>query len=665
MERVPTVGNEVEIGVDLQAWEPGNLALPQEVLDLPIPVWRPHVDEHQDHLRMLQQILQPPLHSGGLDFSIQPREPVIVQPAVALQERLQREPIVVVRPPQYGDDNARPAELDEALENLQQQIEQEIQQVQAANQQQQQQQPPLVIIDDDSDNEVQVEHDQEEIERVKKKLKLDIKTEERPVDDEDDDPDSGRLCPICMDYWSNSGEHRLCSLRCGHLFGHSCVLKWLQVACAGGSRRCPQCNKKAAVKDIRLIYASNVAVIDTVEIDLLKKQLLEMTAEKNRVEMELSKCHLRQRMCDDQITNLTRTIRDLEQQKFEMTMRINENVARQVNRKFHLERGMEICKEGGCRVLGHNPFYNCLAVTQKSGNALFSGYGVKKIDVESFEPMQFVLLHNQVIRDLAFHPLQQALLLSVSFDKTAKLMDIRNNLVVHGYPLDGQVWSCCWSGDNQNIFHAGTQNGSIMQFDIRQTAGAVDTLGSPGDRSPVVSLASVPPNSAGGIIRGGFLATHLNTCYAYEQSNSIYMPKQMFLDGPFVSIRYDAKNNHALISSRPNARHPNARHVVLSVEKGNEEAILCNIVHTFNAGNAQKLLSRPCHITTDEDTLIAMHNESSSCVPLWSVSTGRQVASIAVSDPVLDMCSFNINNSCFLTTLSAKKLRVYKYGQIS
>eukprot|EP01018_Ginkgo_biloba_P034261 Gb_28485 [translate_table: standard] len=35
-------------------------------------------------------------------------------------------------------------------------------------------------------------------------------------------------CPICMEPWTEDGEHRLCSLACGHLFGRSCIRSWLQ-----------------------------------------------------------------------------------------------------------------------------------------------------------------------------------------------------------------------------------------------------------------------------------------------------------------------------------------------------------------------------------------------------------------------------------------------------
>lgn len=497
-----------------------------------------------------------------------------------------------------------------------------------------------------------------------KRAKLDLPTEpETKNDSDDDDADTGQICPICMDMWSNAGEHRLCSLRCGHLFGHNCVLKWLQVGCTGGNRRCPQCNRKAAVKDIRILYARKVSATDTAELEKLKKELTEVTMEKNRLEMEVSKCHLRQKLYDQQLASMASRMAELERQQTDMSLRLNESVSRSATHKFYLEKTLEISRDGGCRVLDYNPWESCIAVSQKSANALFSGYGVRKINTEMMQAGPYILLHNQAIRDLSFHPSQQSLLLSVSFDKTVKIVDIHNNVVVHGYPVDSQLWSGCWSAENSNILLVGGQNGSITEFDIRQTTGAVATHASPNDRSPVVSLATVPANSAGGMSRGGFIAAHLNTCYAYEHKDpSLWSTKQMFLEGPFISVRYDEKNHHALISSRPNARIPNARHTVFTLEQGNEEALVCNIIHTFNGGNSQQMLSRPCHINVGDDTFIAAHQESTKSIPLWSISSGKQMYSLPVSDPVLDMCSFQAKDNIFLATLSSTKFRLYNHS---
>lgn len=41
-----------------------------------------------------------------------------------------------------------------------------------------------------------------------------------PLNNDDDD---GATCSICLDTWEYKGDHRLVSLKCGHLFGDSCI----------------------------------------------------------------------------------------------------------------------------------------------------------------------------------------------------------------------------------------------------------------------------------------------------------------------------------------------------------------------------------------------------------------------------------------------------------
>lgn len=510
---------------------------------------------------------------------------------------------------------------------------------------------PDVVEVDSSDDDAEAEtKNSDNHENVKK---------ECPQEPEGTDDDSAEQCPICMDNWTNTGEHRLCCLRCGHLFGHSCIIRWLE-ECPLANRRCPHCSQKARIKDIRFLYARKLTTVDTCELEKLKRRVEGLLVEKQLAEMELLQCRNKQKMYDSEFGKMRARIAELESQKYEVSQR--QWSVQCPNRKFHLERTLEICKEEGCRVLDYNPWYGYLVVSQKSINNLFSGYGVRKVNCDKFQPMQFVFLHTKGIRDISFHPTQQEQLLSVSFDKSAKLMNIHNNAVIQSYSGNYQLWSCCWSAENSNVFFVGNNNGTITQFDVRQAAEAVATIGGHGDISPVISLAPVAPSCERGLSRGGFLACQLNTAYAYVQKDCAYHPKELLLEGPFVSVCYDEKNKHALVSARPNSRHQYARHMVCTFDKSPDDSVLCNVVHTFQAGSSFKLMSRPCHVNLESDTLVAAYQEHGSCIPLWSVATGKQVHSLVTSDPVVDMCSFKVKNSLFLTTLSTKKLRLFSYA---
>ena len=47
----------------------------------------------------------------------------------------------------------------------------------------------------------------------------------------------------------------------------------LQVGCQANSRRCPSCNTKATVRDIRVLYAKTLIALDTTEKDRLLEKL--------------------------------------------------------------------------------------------------------------------------------------------------------------------------------------------------------------------------------------------------------------------------------------------------------------------------------------------------------------------------------------------------------
>ncbi|CAK9858304.1 unnamed protein product [Sphagnum jensenii] len=51
------------------------------------------------------------------------------------------------------------------------------------------------------------------------------------------------------------------SLACGHLFGKSCIKRWLRHV-GKKQGKCPRCNCRARVEDLRMVYVPRIAVID-------------------------------------------------------------------------------------------------------------------------------------------------------------------------------------------------------------------------------------------------------------------------------------------------------------------------------------------------------------------------------------------------------------------
>lgn len=102
-------------------------------------------------------------------------------------------------------------------------------------------------------------------------------------------------CPICLDNWELSGNHRPTSLKCGHIFGDSCIRRWLR-ECSAGNKVCPQCKAKAINRDIRYLYIRKLCVLDNSEAVRLQHDLDEERQKNSALQIDLQmarmECHV-------------------------------------------------------------------------------------------------------------------------------------------------------------------------------------------------------------------------------------------------------------------------------------------------------------------------------------------------------------------------------------
>lgn len=94
-------------------------------------------------------------------------------------------------------------------------------------------------------------------------------------------------CTICMEPWTSIGAHRLTSLRCGHLYGKSCIERWVSKSAC-----CPQCKTMAKRSQIRLIFARKLTALDVGELDRLLKQLAYERNQKEIAELREAKANM-------------------------------------------------------------------------------------------------------------------------------------------------------------------------------------------------------------------------------------------------------------------------------------------------------------------------------------------------------------------------------------
>ena len=82
-------------------------------------------------------------------------------------------------------------------------------------------------------------------------------------------------------------------------------------------------------------------------------------------------------------------------------------------------------------------------------------FGVRRVNMLDVKAESFVHLHKELIRNIAFNPVQQDQLLSVSHDKTIRLTNISSCAEVQRFHCETEIWSCCWNSDDPFLFYVG------------------------------------------------------------------------------------------------------------------------------------------------------------------------------------------------------------------
>lgn len=260
-------------------------------------------------------------------------------------------------------------------------------------------------------------------------------------------------CAICLDIWDNIGDHRLVSLKCGHLFGLSCINDWLK---RGRHRNgsCPECKAKASKKDIRVLFAKVLVAADAEETHRVKTQL-QAEVDKCKVHMqELEKLKNLKQHHEIEIDNLKSKYatlkKDYEQSLQRQSVLCSSNITLQLSKKFPIDSG---------RVLAYNSTYDYLFVSSKTG--------IRRLYMANLNLSAVHHFHSDQIRDICFQNDQENLLLTAAQDKKFSLIDVRTWGRTQEILTTDPLWSCCWSKSNKFKFCVGSTKGNIFEYDLR------------------------------------------------------------------------------------------------------------------------------------------------------------------------------------------------------
>ncbi|MCI4381889.1 hypothetical protein PGIGA_G00257290 [Pangasianodon gigas] len=496
----------------------------------------------------------------------------------------------------------------------------------------------------------------------------------------ENDEGEGETCSICFEPWTTSGEHRLATLRCGHLFGFTCIDRWLK----GQGAKCPQCNKKAKRADIVLLYAHKLRAVDNTEQENLKRALEQEQSLRRKAELESAQCRLQLQIVTDECGKLSRELQELRRlmaqtpsssaQSQTSALSLSQRHESSSRGNYVFSKAVLVSQAGGCRVLSYCESLSCLLASQPSPHAsLVPGFGVKKISTVNLKASHYVPIHIKQIRGLAFNRQQDGLLLSAAFDNTIKLTSLFTNTVVQAYNTGKPVWSCCWCHDNNNYIYAGLSNGSVRVYDTRDTSTHVQELAPLRSSCPVVSLSYLPRAASSLFPCGGLIAGSLEGgCFWEQVDGTTYRQHILPLEsGGCTDIQVEPESRHCLVTYRPGRINPSLRCVLMELNRSPHQdtaqppVCSCSPVQTFTAGSSSKLLTKNAVFKSPatDSTLVCAGDEGSNSTMVWDASTGALLQKLPADIPVMDICPFETNQEHYLASLTEKMIKLYKWEQ--
>ncbi|XP_071502685.1 E3 ubiquitin-protein ligase rfwd3.S-like [Diadema antillarum] len=492
-------------------------------------------------------------------------------------------------------------------------------------------------------------------------------------DSTDGSDDESQSCIICYETWTTSGSHRLVSLKCGHLFGQSCIEQWLK----GQGGKCPQCNSKAKKTDIRVIYAKALKALDTSERDRAIKALEEEKELRKKAEMDAAQTQLRYVMALEEVKRMKAMLEAHQKSASRsgtssMGSSSSDTPAGQSTGHYFLEKTITVSANGNCRVLTYDPANGILLASMPSPNQLFQGYGLKKISAMDFKTCQYIPIHTKPIRGVALDGRDDGLILTASVDKTLKITSLSSNTVVQSYNCPMPAWCCAWNSANTNYVYAGLQNGAVLIYDTRKPDAEVQTLTKEGSRCPIVSLRYVPSSTRVTFPCAGLLIGTLEGASFWEQlAPEDYRLHNLQLEGSCTSVTFEPTTRHCLAAFRPNKTHPATRYVMCEMKRqlvgdhGNS-LVSSNPVQTFYGGTTMKVLTQAamyCAPGEEEKLMVCAGDEASSALHIWDANVGTLKQKIPMGATALDVRPFASGGAYYLAALTDKLIKLCRWQQ--
>ncbi|KCV68000.1 hypothetical protein H696_05466 [Fonticula alba] len=303
-------------------------------------------------------------------------------------------------------------------------------------------------------------------------------------------------CTICLGPWGSSGGHRLVATSCGHLFGESCIIRWLAEQSV-----CPSCMAPTHANTLRPIFSAAIVTQDVARVATLEGTVAALEAELRHVSHDRQNLHAA-------LARARARIADLETR-----------LQREINARISAERSVPgspglpagqlasapflsvACSES--RVFDVDPIHGFLVTATRAPNG--QGFSLLKTSLNAPDQVAYVhRAHASHVRDMQFSPRGDAVLLTASIDKSAKLFCMSSDRTICPFNLPAGISSCAWLADSPFGLALGLLNGTTHLFDTRFPSVAREVLPPPHGRP--IPVQGLVPAALGSWLTGGHAA---------------------------------------------------------------------------------------------------------------------------------------------------------------
>lgn len=518
------------------------------------------------------------------------------------------------------------------------------------------------------------------------------------------DDDAGTTCTVCFDQWTIGTDHRICALKCGHLYGRSCIERWIKDQ--GTSAKCPNCNKPARKADIRDLWCKTIKASDSTELNELKSLLENEKKLRKDVASQVYHYKLKLQVAYEDIDRLKSAVieRDRKIQRFEEiivkqsgnhvdvtttddtrdSISVDYSTADetpQIATKglFHEISVLVSCPNGGCRSLALSHTMGLAVFTQPSpvNMSALGQYGIKKYSIIDTQAHQFIPLHAKPINGFQLNQ-SNDMALTASADKKIKITSLLNNTTVLRYEVNQEPWCVAWNTERIQQFYVGLRN-YVRLYDMRNTSEHVYQT-PPLANGRLLSMAFYDSDFKGLLLSDNqgsqFLEVTDSSNYSdnfIDTSQNILPSHMLPFSGRMGTVDYCKKSNYALISTRPSPPSPQCVENLVTLEKvmeneSNIPQIEVKPVRTFNGSRDSLYLSQSRilrHPTVDHKVLVASSDEVYKGLRLYDSFDGSCFQSIPSKSTVRDTALLsNEDDTHFLFCLNDKGLSIHRWDLV-